>query len=217
MNQKSGLQLVQKTMTVQEIATALGVADRTIRRHIAEIRESTDNVVRGENGKFMPNYITEEEATEIKKRIERSGRNDLQSVAAASEVVTDAEMMERFESVLKWVSEKNRQLRAENKELTKTVNILTHVNKTYTATEVAKELNLKSANELNAWLAHERIQYKANGTWVLYSSYSSQGYTEIKQTTLDSGRVVYDRHFTQRGREFIIKLYSSRNAAGAQA
>ena len=205
----------RQTMTVKEIATALGVADRTIRRHIAEIRESTDNVVRGENGKFMPNYITEEEATEIKKRIERSGRNDLQSVAAASEVVTDAEMMERFESVLKWVSEKNRQLRAENKELTKTVNILTHVNKTYTATEIAKELNLKSANELNTWLANERIQYKANGTWVLYSDYSAQGYTEIKQTTLDTGRVVYDRHFTQRGREFIIKLYAARNVVTA--
>ena len=85
-----------------------------------------------------------------------------------------------------------------------TVAILTHVNKTYTVTEIAKELNMKSAIELNKKLAELHIQYKVNGTWVLYSKYSNLGYEEIKQEVLDSGRVVYHRKITQRGREFII-------------
>lgn len=82
--------------------------------------------------------------------------------------------------------------------------ILMHVNTTYTATEIAKELNLKSANELNKLLSEKKIQYKIGNTWVLYSQYSNLGYEEIKQETLDNGKVVYHRKFTQLGRDFIL-------------
>lgn len=84
--------------------------------------------------------------------------------------------------------------------------ILTHVNKTYTMTEIAKELNMKSANELNRILKDQGIQYKVNDTWVFYSKYSSLGYEEIKQEVLDSGKVIYHRRITQLGREFILQL-----------
>lgn len=86
--------------------------------------------------------------------------------------------------------------------------ILTHVNKTYTMTEIAKELNLKSAIQLNKLLADKKIQYSVNGTWVLYSSYSSMGYEEIKQEILDNGKVIYHRRITQLGREFILQLFN---------
>lgn len=86
--------------------------------------------------------------------------------------------------------------------------ILMHVNKTYTATEIAKELNMKSAQQLNAKLEEMGIQYKVNNTWVLYSQYSNLGYEEIKQEVLDSGKVVYHRKFTQMGRDFIVNLIS---------
>lgn len=82
--------------------------------------------------------------------------------------------------------------------------ILMHVNKTYTATEIAKELGLKSAIELNKILSKMHIQYKVNDTWVMYSDYSHLGYEEIKQEVLDNGKVVYHRRITQLGREFII-------------
>lgn len=91
--------------------------------------------------------------------------------------------------------------------------ILSHVNKTYTMTEIAKELGLRSANELNKWLSDMHIQYKVNGTWVMYSDYSDKGYEDIKQEVLDSGRVVYHRKITQIGREFIINLFQSRKYA----
>lgn len=85
--------------------------------------------------------------------------------------------------------------------------ILMHVNKTYTVTEIAKELGLRSATQLNRILAEKKIQYQVNGTWVMYSRYSDQGYEEIKQEVLDSGRVIYHRRITQMGREFILSLF----------
>lgn len=90
--------------------------------------------------------------------------------------------------------------------------ILMHVNKTYTVTEIAKELGLKSAIQLNKILAEKKIQYQVNGTWVMYSKYSDLGYEEIKQEVLDSGRVIYHRRITQMGREFILKLFADEAA-----
>jgi len=92
-------------------------------------------------------------------------------------------------------------------EAEKTVNILMHVNKTYTATEIAKELGFKSAQQLNKDLEKRKIQYNQNGTWVLFSKYADKGYVEIKQEVLDNGKVIYHRRFTQSGREFLLKLY----------
>lgn len=90
--------------------------------------------------------------------------------------------------------------------------ILMHVNKTYTVTEIAKELGLKSAIQLNKILVEKKIQYQVNGTWVMYSKYSDLGYEEIKQEVLDSGRVIYHRRITQMGREFILKLFADKAA-----
>jgi anti-repressor protein len=97
--------------------------------------------------------------------------------------------------------------RQKRMEAEKTVNILMHVNKTYTATEIAKELGFRSAQQLNKDLERRRIQYYQNGTWVLFSKYADKGYVEIKQEVLDNGKVIYHRRFTQRGREFLLKLY----------
>ena len=84
--------------------------------------------------------------------------------------------------------------------------VLMHATKTYTSTEIAKELGFKSAIALNNKLADLKIQFKQNGTWVLYSKYADLGYTDIKQSVLDSGRIVYDRRWTQDGRAFILEL-----------
>lgn len=101
--------------------------------------------------------------------------------------------------------EKQKRVEAEKKNA-----ILMHVNKTYTVTEIAKELNMKSAIELNNKLAENKIQFKQNGTWVLYSKYSNKGYEEIKQEVLDSGRIVYHRRITQLGREFILEIFTNK-------
>ena len=85
--------------------------------------------------------------------------------------------------------------------------ILMHTNKTYTATEIAKELGFKSAIALNKDLCKKKIQYKVNNTYVLYSKYAEMGLVSIKQQIMDNGREVYNRHFTQYGRDFLLKLY----------
>ena len=100
-----------------------------------------------------------------------------------------------------------KQERAARVEAEKRNAILTHVNKTYTMTEIAKELNMSSAKKLNEILRDKKIQYKVNDTWVFYSQYSDLGYEEIKQEILDNGKVVYHRKITQLGREFILKLF----------
>lgn len=109
-----------------------------------------------------------------------------------------------IELLTKLKEERQARVEAERKNA-----ILTHVNKTYTMTEIAKELNLKSAIQLNKLLADRKIQYNVNGTWVLYSPYSSMGYEEIKQEILDSGKVIYHRRITQLGREFILQLFNN--------
>jgi phage antirepressor YoqD-like protein len=86
--------------------------------------------------------------------------------------------------------------------------ILMHHKKLYTATEIAKELGLSSAKKLNEMLSQDRIQFKQNGTWILYSNYSDLGYVHIKQEVLDSGKIIYHRKWTQEGRKFLLEKYS---------
>lgn len=102
--------------------------------------------------------------------------------------------------------ERQARLEAERKN-----SILMHVNKTYTATEIAKELGLRSAIELNKKLTKKKIQYKQNNTWVMYSKYADRGFEQIKQEVLDNGRVVYHRKFTQMGRDFILNLFNRKD------
>lgn len=83
-------------------------------------------------------------------------------------------------------------------------NKLIHNNKTYTATEIAKELGFKSATAMNKDLEEKKIQYKVNGTWVLCARYSELGYVDIKQTELENGRVIYNRRWTGLGRDWLI-------------
>lgn len=90
--------------------------------------------------------------------------------------------------------------------------MLLHQGKLYTATEIAKELGFRSAQELNEDLRKRGIQYKVNNTWVLTADYAEKGYTSIKQDVLENGKVIYDRKWTGLGREFLLKLYNKEGA-----
>lgn len=115
-----------------------------------------------------------------------------------------------YDAAIAWANEyKEKKLAIERaKEAEKTVAILTHVSKQYTTTELAKELNIKSAIELNNILSEKNIQFKQNDTWCLYSKYANLGYVDIKQDVLDNGKIIYHRRWTQIGREFVLKLLS---------
>lgn len=118
-----------------------------------------------------------------------------------------ANFKEALIELVKAEEEKER-LMLDNNKLDKKVKLLTHVNKLYTSTEIAKELGYKSATQFNEVLKNMSVQYKVNNTWVLSAKYSNLGYESIKQNVLDNGKVVYDRKFTQEGRDFIIDLFN---------
>lgn len=107
---------------------------------------------------------------------------------------------EALKRLIEEIEEKER-LEEQNKKLM-------HSTKLYTTTEIAKELNMKSAKSLNALLYKMHIQFKQNDTWVPYSDYADKGYTSIKQIILDNGRIAYDRRWTQAGRDFILDQVS---------
>ena len=87
------------------------------------------------------------------------------------------------------------------------VAILSHVRKTYTTTEIAKELGMRSAVALNRLLCERRVQFKQNGTYVLYAEYAEHGYVHIKQEILENDKIVYHRRWTQLGREWLLDMF----------
>ena len=120
--------------------------------------------------------------------------------------LTDPDYLIQLATVLK--EEKQKRIQAETK-----VAILTHTNKTYTATEIAKEIGMRSAKELNKWLENMQVQYKVNETWVPCAKYANQAWFEIKQEEMDNGRIVYHRKITGLGREGIIDLFNKAQIA----
>jgi phage antirepressor YoqD-like protein len=185
-------------MKTREIAKTLGVSERVIQKH-AQALGYTKNGIETD--------LDEVQATEIKARLFNS--NPARSYEVAQKT-TRAEMIQKTAEVMSWLSselesEKSKRIEAERKNA-----VLMHVTKTYTATEIAKELGLRSAQELNEVLQEKGIQFKQNGTWVPYADYSEQGYFEIKQIILDNGIVKYDRRITQDGRRFILDLLELR-------
>ena len=100
--------------------------------------------------------------------------------------------------------EEKQRLSLEKAKVEEEKNRLIHQGKLYTTTEIAKELGFKSAKAFNEFLKENKIQYKVNDTWVLAARFSEMGYTEIKQTELDNGKIIYNRKWTGTGRDWLI-------------
>jgi len=100
----------------------------------------------------------------------------------------------------------------ENERLKTINNALIHTQKTWTTTELAKELNMRSAKQLNEELAKKGIQYKQNDTWLLKAKYSGLGFAETKQGVKEQrGKMFsyYNTQWTLKGREFILQLFNN--------
>lgn len=181
----------EQTMSIKEVAEIFNKDESTIRKIGKELFPGIFK-----NG--ISTRLNEAQVTAIKLNL---GKN---SELAKTELEKDLiifQGMQILQERIKILTEQKDQ--AENQ-----IKMLVHdFNKTYTTTEISKELNLKSAYQLNDILASKKIQYKQNGTWVLYSDYSDKGYTSIKETVLDSGKIVYDRLWTGKGRQFILNIF----------
>lgn len=84
---------------------------------------------------------------------------------------------------------------------------------TIAVTQIAKDYGL-TGTALNIILHEEKVQYKVNGQWLLYSKHQDKGYT--KSLTIDIFRtggnrdVKLNTQWTQKGRLFIHELLSKR-------
>lgn len=84
---------------------------------------------------------------------------------------------------------------------------------TVTVSQVAADYGL-SAMKLNKILNDERVQYKVNNQWLLYSKRQNKGYTKSKTVdvvhTDGSRSVKMNTRWTQKGRLFIHELLTKR-------
>jgi transposase len=186
---------LEKTMSVKEVSDVLGVSIRTIQEWV---KDCFPEIVK--NG--IETRLNQYHITEIKKRM-----NINNNLASAREVLTDIDMQEMTLKVIQYHVDKYNDLKNKLNQSENRVNRLVHDSKTYTTTEIAKELSFKSAVELNKTLESMGIQYKVNNTWVLCAQYSSNGYDSIKQEELDNGMIIYNRHWTGKGRDFLLTFF----------
>jgi len=187
----------EQIMTVKEVAEILGVTERTIRNYIEKLYPDLM-----QNG--IETVINEGMFSAIKNSLVK---NYSLKVENAFQVISDIDLDEMALKVIdhlraKVESQKKQLEQAENR-----ISLLIHNPKTYIATELAKELNMKSAAALNAKLFELSVQFKLNGTWTLYSKYSDLGYTSTKEEELENGTIIYNRHWTGEGREFVLNLF----------
>lgn len=199
-----------KTMTIQEVAEALNVSYDVIAKHARNLGFT-------QNGKKTE--LLEWQVVEIKNRI---GKHDLLLSSKVDAAKTEIEQNNIIANALVILQQRNQTLQhqideaeqraeiATQRAITaeRTNQLLMHSTRLYTVTEIAKELGMKSAIDLNQKLEELKIQYKVNGTWVPTSKYSDLGYFEIKQQVHDdTGYVYYDRKVTPEGRKFILELF----------
>ncbi|PGS82593.1 DNA-binding protein [Bacillus cereus] len=84
---------------------------------------------------------------------------------------------------------------------------------TVTVSQVAADYGL-SAMKLNKILKEEKVQYKVNNQWLLYSKHQNKGYTKSKTVDVihsDGSRSVkMNTRWTQKGRLFIHEILTKR-------
>ena len=152
-----------------------------------------------EEAERFQNWVTDEVLPSIRKHGLYVTDTMLDKIVGDPDFLISILKELKKEKALKVQAQKEKQIAEDQRDL------LIHQKKLYTSTELAKELGLNSAKKLNDILHQKGIQYKINGTWVLYSDYSDLGYTSIKQREFPN-RVVYDRKWTGKGRAFILDL-----------
>jgi len=187
-----------ETMTVKEVAEILNVSEK-------HILVTTKKLLPDKLKNGIKTLYNEAEVTAIKLQIEKNPYL-YQSV----ELKTELEKKLIIAQAIDILQNDIKELQQENLQLKSDVKLLVHdFQKTFTTSEIAKELQMKSAQELNKKLVEMKIQCKRNNTWVLYSPYSEKNYTSIKEQKLESGQIVYDRNWTGEGRMFILRLFNN--------
>jgi phage antirepressor YoqD-like protein len=169
---------MSKSMTVRQTADALGVDCRTINRHVARLYPG-----KAING--IASMLDESQVTEIKKAIERSGRNDLDNVVQVQGATTELEMRQKAAEVMAWLLRDNESLKAKNAELEPKAAFFDQVADSKTALQmrdVAAALNLPGwgRNKIFQFLRDQSILDERN---IPYREYQDRGYFRVIEQT----------------------------------
>ncbi len=84
---------------------------------------------------------------------------------------------------------------------------------TYTSTQMAKELELRHAEQLHEKLKVKRVMFKQSGQWLLTADYTGQGYTKPRVTTFTHSNGTQGTNsitvWTEKGRQFLHSLFNN--------
>jgi phage antirepressor YoqD-like protein len=196
----------EQKMTTMQVADALGVSTRTVRRHAADMGKT-------ENGRQT--FYDEKDVTIIKNRIERSGRSDLDNVVQLPNIYTDLEMMALDAKVSEWKTRKIEQLQKQLADAQPKIafhDAVTGSKDTIDIGEAAKVLAIPGLgrNKLFERLRNEGILMQNNQP---YQKYVDAGYfrtIESSYTTPDGSTHVNIKTVVyQRGLDFIRRAVNN--------
>lgn len=144
--------------------------------------------------------------------------NDDEAIAYAMQVLS--KRLEQAKAEKAMLEQQNACLANEIKQTVPKVqyvdNVLQSVN-TYTSTQMAKELSLRTAEQLHKSLKGKGVMFYQSGQWMLTARYSENGYTKTRtsQFTRSDGSIGTNTItvWTELGRSFLHKIFKDERAA----
>lgn len=116
---------------------------------------------------------------------------------------------QQLEAAQATINSQSEQLKAQASKVEYTDNVLNSTN-TYTSTQIAKELDLRTAEQLHGILKDLGVMIRQSGQWMLSAKYCGQNYTKTRThsyTRQDGTQGTNNiTVWTERGRWFLHKL-----------
>lgn len=138
--------------------------------------------------------------------------NDDEAIAYAMQVLN--KRLERSRQEKAMLEQQNYLLSNEIKIQAPKVNYVDNVLQspnTYTSTQMAKDLNMRTAEQLHKKLSEKGIMFKQSGQWMLTANYCEKGYTKNRTTvyTCSDGSQGTNTItvWTEKGRAFLHKVF----------
>lgn len=145
---------------------------------------------------------------EILKTLRKTGSYSIKS--PVDTIVYSSDPLERSRALTKVLEEERAKQELITKERDDARDLVKDVvqdNTTYTATEIAKDLGLRSAIELNKWLVDIGFMYKHGKSYLPYAEFSKMGLTSHKLYDTGNGFNVKTVKFTNLGKMWIVEKW----------
>ena len=189
-------------MSVRETARVLGVDPRTVQRHLKKIRANSDNLV--EVGRAS--ILSEEEATAVKLRIERSGRTDLIKAGSLPRTELEKTMIikQGYQILLERAGELEREIE-EYRQDAAAFRRIADSDGNFLPTAAGKIISGHPVNFCRR-LVDSKILYRLRGHLIPYQRFINQGYFTVKATRSE-GSVFYQTFVTPRGLSWLARIW----------